>query len=101
MVKLSKTHKNLDFSELEAIICQDIFSFMKRIVGDISNNTKQFRFVPKSQILTPDRMNVFHYFHLRFEMEQQNYQSEVKVFKLSGCPQIVGKCREMILFIFD
>ena len=65
---------------------------MTKIVRNISNSTKQFRFVPKSQILTPDRMNVFQYFHLRFEMEQQNYQREVKVFKLSGCRQNVGKC---------
>ena len=32
-------------------------------------------------------MNVFQYFHLRFEMEQQNHQSEKKVFELSD----VGK----------
>ena len=37
-------------------------------------------------------MNVFQYFHLRFEIEQQNHQSEVKVFKLSGCRQNVGEC---------
>ena len=43
---------------------------MTRIAGNISNSTKQFRFVPKSQILTPNRMNVFQYFHLRFEMER-------------------------------
>ena len=65
---------------------------MIRIVENISNSTKQFRFAPKSQNLTPDRMNLFQYFHLRFEMEQQNHQSEVKVFKLSECPQNVGKC---------
>ena len=65
---------------------------MARIIGNISNSTKQFRFVPKLQILTSDRMNVFQYFHLRFEMEQQNHRSEVKVFKLSGCQQNVGKC---------
>ena len=72
---------------------------MTRIVRNISNSTKQFHFAPKSQLLTPDRMNVFQYFHLRFEMEQQNHQSEVKVFKLSGCRQnvqkCVGKCQEM------
>ena len=65
---------------------------MTRIVGNISNSTKQFRFAPKSQILTADRMSVFQYFHLRFEMQQQNHQSEVKVFKLSGCRENVGKC---------
>ena len=71
---------------------------MTRIVGNISNSKKQFRFVTKSQILTPDRMNVIQYFDLRFEMEQQSHQSEVKVFKLSGCRQnvekCVGKCRK-------
>ena len=40
-------------------------------------------------------MNVFQYFHLRFETGQQNHQSEVKVFKLSGCRQNVGKCWKM------
>ena len=99
--EIKSKHKNLDFPELEGIIYQNIFSFMKRIVGNISNSTKQFRFVPKSQILTPDRMNVFQCFHLRFVMEQHNYQSDVKVFKLSGCRQNVGKCWEMILFISD
>ena len=39
---------------------QDTFSFMARIVGNIS----------KSQVLSPDRMNIFQYFYLRFEMEK-------------------------------
>ena len=62
-------------------------------------SAKQFRFVPKSQILTPDTMNISQYLRLRFEMEQQNHQSEAKVFKLSGGRQslekFVRKCWEM------
>ena len=73
---------------------------MTRIVGNISNSTKQFPFVLKSQIYIPGKMNVFQYFHLRFDMEQQNHQSKVKVFKFSECWQNVGKCvgkyREML-----
>ena len=62
---------------------------MTKIVGKFSNSTKQFRFLHKSQLLTPDRMNVFQYFYLIFEMEKLNHQSEVKVVRMST------KCQEM------
>ena len=77
-MKLSKKLKRLDFVNLpdfEGIFYQDIFSFMSKIVGNISSSTKEFRFVPKSQILTLGRMDVFQYFHLTFAMEQNIFYS--------------------------
>ena len=56
IVKLSKKSKTVDFCWSSwfwgHFLSGDFFFYEKKC-------TKQFHFVPKSQILTPDRMNVF------------------------------------------